>query len=100
MVLKTIFPGCGVRASLMLFLQVEAPSAGVRTATQAVDSPGANVATQPVEASGARPVIHPYATGASAEEIQTTRPVEQSLNGKKTLPPVTATGVSTHLDVD
>ena len=45
------------------------------TATQPVEVPGAKVATQPVKTPGARPVVHPKANG-SAEELQTSRPVE------------------------
>ena len=76
------------------------PGDRVKTAGQPVEAPGAKVATQPVEASGSRPVVHLKATSASVEEVQATRLVEQSFTCKKILPPVAATVVSVHSDVD
>ena len=49
-------------------------------------------ATQPVEAPGARLVVHSKANGASSEEVQATRPVEQSITGKKILQCVCSLG--------
>ena len=45
-------------------------------------------------------VVHPKATGANAKEKQTSRLVEQFLTGKKTMLPVTSTGISAHSYVD
>ena len=87
-------------ASFTAIQPVEAPGARMKTTTQPVEAPGVRITTQSVGAPIARPVVHPKATGASSEEVQATKPVEQSLTGKKTLPPVAAASVSAHLDMD